>query len=663
MAVSDYRHLRLVGCLLSPEVQLPLPLAGQEVPAKLSEAEVAKVFTDHVPGIINFLYRERPGPSALHYIQKAYRDGLEAFAGTTMNAQLKLLMRSIVHHGHECRPGAAQYLREVAEAFTHCQAVQARTIERAGRQIRDGAHNFKDLVTELIGEYKRIALKMLAAERRFQGHASDLEEDIHYENSLAADMGDLIGLDAEDVRRASLDTHARSRFRRLSASEAEGAAARCRELFDLEALVQAFACRVNSLDAASTPESLPCMFCQWCAENMREAHVIFGEDGGTGVRIERGFALAVLEILFLGEVSDVHQAYWGKSLTSLFLDGSPRHKRCRIATTESRGSGSAHESEREVGALASPAVPITMEALQSAWARADSGSGSPEMLRERVLDRFLQACETCSAFDGFSCGIEVMFHRTAADNIQGISELGLLVANDVDIPRAHGAKLGSAVYLSPDFDFGTRYGDVAILCLALPGYELPCSSTDWPASPLCPYLSKRWKSVVLACRHRAQVLPLAVVQDDNWHEISLRAKAIAALIGERFPGLQRPHLPTVEAGGSGAGLGGVHAAAGGEGGEGGERRRRAGAVAGAMTIASLGASSVGACADWVTMHSISTGRLYYYNRSTGVSCADLPAEAAAAQGWVRVESKGHPGRFYFRHSVTGECKWAPRHRQ
>merc|ERR1711933_328951 len=95
------------------------------------------------------------------------------------------------------------------------------------------------LVTNLVGEYKTWALKMLAAERLTQGQASDDENPIHYENRLTADLGQSLGLNVDDIRRAELDVHARSRFSRLSQRDVLMASARCRDLFDIETLLKA----------------------------------------------------------------------------------------------------------------------------------------------------------------------------------------------------------------------------------------------------------------------------------------------------------------------------------------------------------------------------------------------------------------------------------------
>lgn len=319
MPLAELQNAKLVQLLLSPDVQVQLPSESEEVKAYLSAAQVGKVFTDHVPGVRKFLFRQQPGQHVLKFLQTAYKDGWTAFRGTALQDHLKWLMRLIVHYGHEGQPGAATYLTEVAEAFMDCQAVQARVVERVGLQIRGVTTNFRGLVVALVGEYKTMALKMLAAERIAQGKAHDDATPTHYENRLTADIGQHLGLNADDVRRAELDVHANSRFARLRASEVNSVATRARELFDMDALLQALVSELNSFSAASTPESLPRLFLDWASQNLAEKHVVFDEDTCTCIDLDCAFVMAILEWLFLGQLERVeHQTYRGRKMSELF---------------------------------------------------------------------------------------------------------------------------------------------------------------------------------------------------------------------------------------------------------------------------------------------------------------------------------------------------------
>merc|ERR1712130_74598 len=174
--------------------------------------------------------------------------------------------------------------------------------ERAGLELRGIRADFKGLVVRLVGEYKGMALQMLARERIKQREAVDDGNPTHYENRLTADIGDLVGLNKDAIRRAELDQHAANRFQRLTRQERQRAAARCRELFDIEALLQAFVAEVNSFGADSLPESLPRLFLDWAAARMRHKHVVFDEDTCTRVDISPPLAMAILDVFFLDKL-------------------------------------------------------------------------------------------------------------------------------------------------------------------------------------------------------------------------------------------------------------------------------------------------------------------------------------------------------------------------
>jgi hypothetical protein len=309
----------LVFSLLSTDVHVPISANAAAEPARLNAAQVAKVFTDHVPGVRNFLFREQPGQYCLKFLQIGYRDGLRAFKGTALDEHLKSLLRLIVHHGYDGKPAAARYLTEVAEACMDCQAVQARTIERVGLEILGVTSDLRGLVTSLIGEYKSIAMRMLAAEHIAARVVSDDDTPTHYENRLTADLGARLGLNADDVRLAKLDEHAQSRFRRLQERDAKKYADRCRQLFDLDALLRVFVAEANSFSVDSSKASLPQQFLHWASENLTHKHAVFDIDTCTRVEIDCAFALAVLETLFLGKpASRTEETFHGYPICGLF---------------------------------------------------------------------------------------------------------------------------------------------------------------------------------------------------------------------------------------------------------------------------------------------------------------------------------------------------------
>lgn len=307
--------------LLSGSVQVSEQACLEKVPAKLDDAEVRRVFMEHVPGVEGFLFRQEQGNYALRWIVVVYRDGVRAFRGTPVHKHLKRLMRIIVHHCHTGGEGAANHLRDIAEAFMDCQAVQARIIERVGLRICGVVQDFKGLVTRFVGEYKTLAVQMLAAERLAQGQAHDHDQvPTHYENRLIADLGQQLGLDANAVRMAALDGHASKRFRPIFGAEADAAVERCRELFDTPAMLQAFVAEVNSFSAESPPESMAAMFLTWASENLTEKHAVLDEATCSQTDINSALAICVFEVLFLNGTlgASAEEVYRGTPVHNLF---------------------------------------------------------------------------------------------------------------------------------------------------------------------------------------------------------------------------------------------------------------------------------------------------------------------------------------------------------
>merc|ERR1712187_510779 len=135
---------------------------------------------------------------------------------------------------------------------------------------------------------------------------------------LISDMGQELGMNADDVRQAHLDSHA-GRFEQLSGVALQNAVSRCKELFDLGSLLQALVAELNNFAAAAHPESLPCLFMTWASANLSEPHIIFSPSDLYRVDVDEALVLACLEQLFLGRVMvEVDEKYRGRSLAQLF---------------------------------------------------------------------------------------------------------------------------------------------------------------------------------------------------------------------------------------------------------------------------------------------------------------------------------------------------------
>jgi len=313
------RGSRLVERLLSRAVQVPLPVTIEQEPARLTEEEIRNVFIQHVPGIQNMFYRNTSS-TALDLICTTYNKGLQNYVDTDIHTHLLSLLRFTVHQFYDGKVVDSRHLHDVAEAFTDCQAVQARVVEKVGLELQGVTADFQGLLVRLIGYFKNTSLQMLTRERIIQREAIDDGNPTHYENRLTADLGDLLGLNADDIRRAHLDEQAAKRYSRVVSSGAQQAATRCRELFDLDALLHAFVAEVNALNEDSPKESLARTFIDWASQRMQPKHIVFNEETCERVEIDQSLALLVFEMLFLEQLgAEPGDSYRGVPVHELFI--------------------------------------------------------------------------------------------------------------------------------------------------------------------------------------------------------------------------------------------------------------------------------------------------------------------------------------------------------
>lgn len=164
-----------------------------------------------------------------------------------------------------------------------------------------------------------MAVMMLAYDRIERRMACDDGNPTHYQNRLTADLGDMLGLNMDDIRRARLDQHASNRFETLRGTMLSEAATRCRELFDVEAMVKAFMGEINSFSAKSPVDSLPRQFLTWAQGRLKEKYIVFDETA-MNVEVDESFTIAAIEALFLGEPrSSAEEIFRGHKLCELFL--------------------------------------------------------------------------------------------------------------------------------------------------------------------------------------------------------------------------------------------------------------------------------------------------------------------------------------------------------
>merc|ERR1719215_806598 len=169
----------------------------------------------------------------------------------------------------------------------------------------------------------------------------DDPEPTHYENRLTADLGPLLGLNSDDIRRAELDFHAKQRFPPLRGEEAKQAAARCRSFFDVEAFVQTLVNEINSLGEDTPQESLPRQFVECARAWLVDPHVVF-DDSALKLDIDVALVIAIVELLVLGKPAPSGtETFRGQPIADLFLSAPRDLKDKASSNTNSQKSSRA----------------------------------------------------------------------------------------------------------------------------------------------------------------------------------------------------------------------------------------------------------------------------------------------------------------------------------
>lgn len=297
LGCGDSRLSRLAAVLASPAVQIPeMQDTAIQEPARLSSNQVRQVFIQHVPGVQQFTYRGSPGKYSLNFIEQAYAAGIQKFQSTELHSHYLNLLRLVVHQAYDGKPGADRCLREIAEAFMDCQDVQARVIEREGLKLQGTTLDFLGHVVKLAGDYKRMAVMQVAIEETGSMNT------IHFENWISLEVGDRLGLDKADIRRARHDAEVDSRFHRMNERERKDFEARIRGCLDVRAMLQAFCAEVNAFSENSPADSFARQFLDWTKDAMADPHGVFDETC-MHVEVNEEKALDLLEILFLGSTA------------------------------------------------------------------------------------------------------------------------------------------------------------------------------------------------------------------------------------------------------------------------------------------------------------------------------------------------------------------------
>jgi len=172
------------------------------------------------------------------------------------------------------------------------------------------------------------------------------------------------------------------------------------------------------------------------------------------------------------------------------------------------------------------------EDVQEVWRRSRF---SDTALAPVALTKFLHACDMANALQ-LGCGFDVVFHSTSRANLTVIRESGLVRPDGVFLGITHGKAWGPGIYASEDYSFTLPYGDLTLICLALPGMAQQFRGCGDEGGE---DLTMTRAGQIQVYRTDCQVLPCAVVETP--HDIDeLRAVAAGCveLLNVYFPGVE-----------------------------------------------------------------------------------------------------------------------------
>jgi len=191
--------------------------------------------------------------------------------------------------------------------------------------------------------------------------------------------------------------------------------------------------------------------------------------------------------------------------------------------------------KHEQGPLAGTSLLEVQSSLRDIWT-----SVGVNVLSDEALRCFLLACKRSEAAHP-GCGMHAVYHWTNKANLPAIADHGLLVGSSVEgstVLVAHGQALGPGIYASADPSLGKRYGDVKIICLALPGESeegLGSRTELHRQRPFaCKTFSHRTLGGVAVYRDRGQILACAQVETQQAYQVEIAIASSRALLSKHF---------------------------------------------------------------------------------------------------------------------------------
>jgi len=261
--------------------------AAGSAPPSYKPVNVIRMF-ESVPGVEKLKYRDGT-ESVVRYIAETACAGLPMYAAVPeLKEHTKSCMRYILHRSQsmENTRDRNQILHRLADAFTGCQAGQARVIDLIYGRLSGREKTFFDQVSSMIDAQLDRTLETIT-HRRNPG-ANDSHRLPHIQSRYMADTGRSVGMRPAVVQSGLQDPHAQhGDAAPLAPAVKEAIEMEFREAFDVVELAESLAADINLAPGSSmTGERYvePLVLFEWAKpENSKQnkgfpSHSIFYDD-------------------------------------------------------------------------------------------------------------------------------------------------------------------------------------------------------------------------------------------------------------------------------------------------------------------------------------------------------------------------------------------------
>eukprot|EP00928_Gymnodinium_smaydae_P010889 TRINITY_DN14100_c0_g1_i3.p1 TRINITY_DN14100_c0_g1~~TRINITY_DN14100_c0_g1_i3.p1 ORF type:complete len:563 (-),score=148.80 TRINITY_DN14100_c0_g1_i3:173-1624(-) len=253
-------------------------------PTRLSAAEIRETIVGLVPEAAEWIAPRSSGTLAIDFLIRSYYSGLPAFP-EGVSSHLAAGVRTIVaavkqpdQYGISSER-ARCVARQLAEVYTNCQAVQARTIDALQAELLGvSSHSLSAQLRAFVEEHREMALDRTVCHFHpnapLQDDSNPTEQLPHLSNRYRRCFGEEVGLGGARLVMANADRNAQLR---LPVSRKKALSYFKRE-FRAREVVGALVADVNQADLEAPRRVSPTLLMRWAGEEASVRHRIFYDE-------------------------------------------------------------------------------------------------------------------------------------------------------------------------------------------------------------------------------------------------------------------------------------------------------------------------------------------------------------------------------------------------